>query len=206
MSATSATWMVSYPRRSPQQRRPQMRADAQLMATAKRDSKTNQKPRFDWKSASPPHSEKRGLMLSLLPRHPEEGVRQTAGVEFGSSRRAANSPIVRGRAVRFDSVVKMILVPSRLDLSDRLSDELWWNDEDYLQFRLGAIVEGNGGVLLRTLRNKRSMRVCSRVVTAHPRGTQALQTVGARSGSKHRLSSLTSLRRTQPLTPQTSPA
>lgn len=78
-------------------------------------------------------------MLSLLPRHPEEGVRQTAGVEFGSSRRAANSPIVRGRAVRFDSVVKMILVPSRLDLSDRLSDELWWNDEDYLQFRCGTI-------------------------------------------------------------------
>lgn len=37
--------------------------------------------------------------------------------------------------VRFDSVVQLILVPSRRDMSADLSQELWWNQEDYLQFR-----------------------------------------------------------------------
>lgn len=59
-----------------------------------------------------------------------------AGVEFVSNKRAAGGPAAdHGRAVRFDRVVKLILVPSRLDLSAGLSDELWWNEDDYLQFR-----------------------------------------------------------------------
>lgn len=36
--------------------------------------------------------------------------------------------------VRFDSVVKLILVPTRNDL-DGLSTDLWWREEDYAQFR-----------------------------------------------------------------------
>lgn len=82
-------------------------------------------------------------MLSRLPGQPEGGGGPTASVELGSSsssRRATSSQIDGGRAVRFDSVVKMILVPCRLDLSDGLSDELWWNGEDYLQFRCGTIL------------------------------------------------------------------
>lgn len=119
-----------------------MRVEGQQMVSAKKDSKTNQRPWFDWKSSLPPQWEKRDLpssMLSLLPGQPEGGGGQTAGVELGSNRRGVNSSIDRSRAVRFDSVVKMILVPSRLDLSDGLSDELWWNDEDYLRFRCGTI-------------------------------------------------------------------
>lgn len=47
----------------------------------------------------------------------------------------------RGRAVRFEPVVKLILVPSRHDLGDaRLSEELWWSEDDYLQFRYGTRV------------------------------------------------------------------
>ena len=36
--------------------------------------------------------------------------------------------------VRFNSVVKLILVPSRNDLHG-LSTDLWWREEDYAQFR-----------------------------------------------------------------------
>lgn len=49
----------------------------------------------------------------------------------------ANSSSSRGddaRAVRFDPVVKMILVPTRADLGG-LSEHLWWRREDFLQFR-----------------------------------------------------------------------
>lgn len=38
------------------------------------------------------------------------------------------------RVVRFDAVLKLILVPSRNDLKE-LSPELWYSEEDYLEFR-----------------------------------------------------------------------
>ena len=41
--------------------------------------------------------------------------------------------------VRFDSVVKLILVPTRIDL-DGLSTDLWWREEDYAQFRYDTLV------------------------------------------------------------------
>lgn len=43
-------------------------------------------------------------------------------------------PIAGNRAVRFDSVLKLILVPSRSDLGGLRSD-LWYGEEDYLEFR-----------------------------------------------------------------------
>lgn len=140
-------WRVSYPRRSPHPRRPQMRVDVQQQpVVAKKDSTKPQQqtqPWFDWRSPLPHWQVREGpsSTLSPLPGQPEGGG-QTAGVGLGGSRRAASSPIDRGRAVRFDPVVKLILVPSRLDLGDGLSDELWWNEDDYLQFRCGTLLDG----------------------------------------------------------------
>ncbi|CAN0293559.1 unnamed protein product, partial [Ectocarpus sp. 12 AP-2014] len=121
--------------------------------------------------------------------------------------------------VRFDRVVKLILVPSRLDLSAGLSDELWWNEDDYLQFRLGAIVEGSSGVLGRTLRKKRSRRIqppaAARPTYQHGRKiAQALERVDGHGGGtrppirrqfKVHLSSSPSFR-VQPVTPPPSPS
>lgn len=50
---------------------------------------------------------------------------------------AGGSPMPGGggnRVVRFDGVLKLILVPSRNDLKE-LSPELWYREEDYLEFR-----------------------------------------------------------------------
>lgn len=47
----------------------------------------------------------------------------------------AHSPL---RAVHFDLVLELYLVPSRKDLGG-LRNELWWQEEDYLQFRWGSL-------------------------------------------------------------------
>eukprot|EP00903_Cladosiphon_okamuranus_P010908 g10304.t1 len=69
-----------------------------------------------------------------------------------------------------------------------LSQELWWNEEDYLQFRLGAIVEDNAGLLRRPLRKRRSRRAqAARANRAaclpDPRSAQALQTRSSSSSA-----------------------
>ena len=82
--------------------------------------------------------------LLLLPGRPAGGWRGGGGggVSAGSRRSSSSSsrPVAGGRSddhgrVRFDSVVQLILVPSRKDMDADLSQKLWWNQEDYLQFR-----------------------------------------------------------------------
>lgn len=51
-----------------------------------------------------------------------------------NNHRDSNDQTSGNRAVRFDLVCKMILVPSRNDLS-QLRTHLWWQKEDYVEFR-----------------------------------------------------------------------
>ncbi|CAN0401319.1 unnamed protein product, partial [Ectocarpus sp. 8 AP-2014] len=150
MRANSEHWRVKYPQRTPIPRRPSTRFDARRSAvgpTAAGADSPPPPPLFDLRQPS----SSRRLLLSPAGRRPPDDQRGAqhaaaaaaggAGVEFVSNKRAAGGLAAgglaadHGRAVRFDRVVKLILVPSRLDLSAGLSDELWWNEDDYLQFR-----------------------------------------------------------------------
>lgn len=51
-----------------------------------------------------------------------------------SQQKTVTGRVQNSRAVRFDSVLQLILVPSRSDLKGLRSD-LWYEEEDYLQFR-----------------------------------------------------------------------
>lgn len=62
------------------------------------------------------------------------------------------------RAVRFDSVLKLILVPSRRDLKG-LRSELWYREEDYLEFRIGALTDTKNGSW-RGIRRRRRAMLC----------------------------------------------
>ncbi|CAM9766490.1 unnamed protein product [Ectocarpus sp. 13 AM-2016] len=229
MRANSEHWRVRYPQRTPIPRRPSTRFDARRAAVGPTAAGADSPPPpllFDQRQ----RSSSRKLFLSPAGRRPPDDHRVVqhaasaaaggAGVEFVSNKRAAGGPATdHGRAVRFDRVVKLILVPSRLDLSAGLSDELWWNEDDYLQFRLGAIVEGSSGVLGRTLRNKRSRRIqppaAARPTYKHgPKIAQVLETMDGHGGGtlppirrqlKVHVSSSPSFR-VQPVTPPPSPA
>ncbi|CAM9786764.1 unnamed protein product [Ectocarpus sp. 6 AP-2014] len=229
MRANSEHWRVRYPQRTPIPRRPSTRFDARRSAVGPKAAGADSPPPPPLFDLRQPSSSRR-LLLSPAGRRPPDDNRGAqhaaaaadggAGVELVSNKRAAGGPAAdHGRAVRFDRVVKLILVPSRLDLSAGLSDELWWNEDDYLQFRLGAIVEGSSGVLGRTLRNKRSRRIqppaAARPTYQHGlKIAQALEGMDGHGGStrppirrqfKVHLSSSTSSR-VQPVTPPPSPA
>lgn len=114
----SEHWLPHYTRRTPHPPRPRLRLDAVERAVATGSN-------FVVSVGAP---------LSL-------GEKGSAGTAGGFSRRARSTPSLSrvGRAVRFDCVVKLILVPSRKDLV-RISADLWWQKEDYLQFRYGSLM------------------------------------------------------------------
>ncbi|CAM9529535.1 unnamed protein product [Scytosiphon promiscuus] len=181
MLASPQNWRVTYPRRSPHPRRPAMRSDGQGWVAS--STQTNPPPRL---ALRPPPPLRKKTTAAVCPPSRQMLCREAAG--GGRARPSVGGeggPSDRGRAVRFEPVVKLILVPSRLDLGDaRLSEELWWNDDDYLQFRLGAIVDESSGPLRRTYRSTRSKRRQSTGAgpPAYP-SAQALGKVDFRSGS-----------------------
>lgn len=114
-----ADWVTRYPRRSPHPPRQRVRFDAVGRATARGSN----------------------LLLALsaplsLRDNSSPSAEMAPGTEATHQRQGRRGPAAPsgGRAVRFDSVVKLILVPARRDL-DGLSEDLWWQEEDYLQFR-----------------------------------------------------------------------
>lgn len=121
MPANSENWLVRYPRRTPHPPRPRVRLDA-----VERAATTGSNLLFAL-GAPLPLREKSSSLLRL-PQRAESA--ETGG---GGLRRPNNVPS-DCREVRFDSVVKMILVPTRTDLGE-LAKDLWWQEEEYLQFR-----------------------------------------------------------------------
>lgn len=65
------------------------------------------------------------------PRSPR-GLGESENDKGGRGVRTAGGRSIR--AVRFDFVLALYLVPSRKDLSGMRAD-LWWQEEDYVQFR-----------------------------------------------------------------------
>lgn len=71
-----------------------------------------------------------GAPLAIVENSGKNSAAQLPGKGDTSSR----VDCTRSRAVRFDSVIKLVLVPARSDLGERTKD-LWWQEEDYFQFR-----------------------------------------------------------------------
>eukprot|EP00752_Nemacystus_decipiens_P002433 g2290.t1 len=185
MSTKSQNWSVSYtPTISPP--RPPIQLDDDAHGP---EALTSNEPPLGSRSPLPRRqgATRPPSTLLLLPGRPAGGWRGG-----GSSNSSSSRPVAGGRSdaqgrVRFHSVVQLILVPSRKDMDSDLSQELWWNQEDYLQFRLGAIVEDNAGLLRRPLRKRRSRRaLATRANRAtsppDPRLAQALQNRSGCSG------------------------
>lgn len=122
MTTRSNNWSVTHPTRISHPRPPiQLTDDA--AAHGSEDPNLNQPP-LGSRSPLPRRLNATRPSLLLLPGRP---CRPVAGGRSDD----------HGR-VRFDSVVQLILVPSRKDIDAALSQELWWNQEDYLQFRCDA--------------------------------------------------------------------
>lgn len=120
-------WSARYPRRSPHPSRPHVGLDSVQYAPA---TMGTSKLRFSGSSSA-----------SMRQKY----LRAASATGSGIRGRASNRPNQPrhqtreigpsgGRAVRFDSVVQMILVPTRTDLSGLRAD-LWWKEEDYCTFR-----------------------------------------------------------------------
>ncbi len=142
MSTTSENWGVRYPQSSAHPRGAPMRLDIHGPAAARGPAAAGTSPQTTplFGSGSGPLPNRRSearpsSTLLLLPGRTGGNVWSSGSNNSSGNRRAAGSPREDGRVVRFDSVVQLILVPSRRDLSDGLSEELWWSKEDYLQFR-----------------------------------------------------------------------
>jgi hypothetical protein len=54
------------------------------------------------------------------------------------------SRVVPKKKVRFQSLVRVVLIPSRFEYTDaNLFDSLWWEDSDYSSFKASALLELN---------------------------------------------------------------
>lgn len=143
MPTAPEIWYVRYPRRTPHPRRPRVRLGAAERAAASGSSsdllaglRTSQsQPQRGHSSRHPlPYHHHRRAEISEI---------RSPGVMFSMQGCCPGVPVgppdmldayPYARMVRFNSVVKLILVPTRSDL-DGLSTDLWWREEDFEQFR-----------------------------------------------------------------------
>lgn len=109
-----ANWGARYPRRRNHPTRPRVRLDA--------------------RGRPSPSSSSLLLTLGAPLAIVENSGKHSSAQLAGKGDTSSGVDSTRSRAVRFDSVIKLVLVPARSDLGERTKD-LWWQEEDYFQFR-----------------------------------------------------------------------
>lgn len=135
-TVNSTSWRMRYPRRSPHPPRTRIRLDAVERAAA-----TGSNVLCSFGLPVSLDEKRRPSTPRQCPQQAERNTDSSTSITYGGPEDTGSTDISssRGddaisRAVRFDSVVKIILVPTRSDLGG-LSEDLWWREEDYLQFR-----------------------------------------------------------------------